>query len=192
MNKCDKTLEEKQNESLPPNISWPDVLEEKLTPSEDTAGNWVASTTGFERKGLRFGMDSSPASAEVKGSRQAEEGETERRQRQKGGGHQSQTTTGERERAEKVQKVQQHRCCLSALKGQIITCPRCCHCRPCWAGLHGGLESWLQVKKVTVHLHCTKDRRRRANVSSIERRVTSVVTELHVAAIFKRRWMLQD
>lgn len=82
MNKSDKTFEEKQNESLPPNISWPDVLEEKLTPSEDTTGKWVASTTSFERKGLRFGMDSSPASAEVKGSRQAEERETEKRKRQ--------------------------------------------------------------------------------------------------------------
>lgn len=75
MNKSTKTFEQEQNESLPPNISWPDVLEEKLTPSEDTTGKWVASTTSFERKGLRFGMESSPASAEVKGSRQAEETE---------------------------------------------------------------------------------------------------------------------
>lgn len=37
----------------------------------------MASTTIFERKGLRFGMESSPASAEVKGSGQAEERETE-------------------------------------------------------------------------------------------------------------------
>lgn len=67
----------KQNEPLPPNISWPDVLEEKLTPSEDMTGKWVASTTSFERKGLRFGMDSSPTSADVKGSMQAK-----RRQRE--------------------------------------------------------------------------------------------------------------
>lgn len=39
----------------------------------------MASTTIFERKGLRFGMESSPASAEVKGSTQAEERETEKR-----------------------------------------------------------------------------------------------------------------
>lgn len=77
-----KISEEKQNESLPPNISWPDVLEEKLTPSEDTTGKWVASTTSFERKGLRFGMESSPASAEVKGSTQAEERETEEESRE--------------------------------------------------------------------------------------------------------------
>lgn len=37
----------------------------------------MASTTSFERKGLRFGMDSSPASAEVKGSTQAKRRETE-------------------------------------------------------------------------------------------------------------------
>lgn len=64
---------------LPPNISWADVLEEKLTPSEDTTGKWVASTTSFDRKGLRLGMESSPASAEVKGSTQAEERETEKK-----------------------------------------------------------------------------------------------------------------
>ena len=65
---------------LPPNISWADVLEGKLTPSEDTTGMCAASTTIFERKGLRFGMESSPASAEVKGSRKAQRGreDTER------------------------------------------------------------------------------------------------------------------
>lgn len=77
MNKHDKTSE-KQNDLLPPNTSWPDVLEEKLTPSEDTTGKWVASTTSFERKGLRFGMESSPASVDVKGSMRAEERERER------------------------------------------------------------------------------------------------------------------
>lgn len=76
MNKHDKTSE-KQNDLLPPNTSWPDVLEEKLTPSEDTTGKWVASTTSFERKGLRFGMESSPASVDVKGSMRAEERERE-------------------------------------------------------------------------------------------------------------------
>lgn len=44
----------------------------------------MASTTSFERKGLRFGMDSSPASAEVKGSTQAEERETEKKRGQRG------------------------------------------------------------------------------------------------------------
>lgn len=33
----------------------------------------MASTTSFERKGFRFGMESSPASAEVKGSMQVAE-----------------------------------------------------------------------------------------------------------------------
>lgn len=32
----------------------------------------MASTTSFERKGLRFGMESSPASVDVKGSMRAE------------------------------------------------------------------------------------------------------------------------
>lgn len=39
----------------------------------------MASTTSFERKGLRFGMESSPASAEVKGSRQTEKKERQNR-----------------------------------------------------------------------------------------------------------------
>lgn len=110
--KSDKIFEEKQNESLPPNISWPDVLEEKLTPSEDTTGKWEASTTGFERKGLRFGMESSPASAEVKGSRQAQE-----RQRQEkdikewiGRVRQQQQQKEEGKHAEQVTEVQKHRC----------------------------------------------------------------------------------
>lgn len=38
----------------------------------------MASTTSFERKGLRFGMESSPASVDVKGSMRAEERERER------------------------------------------------------------------------------------------------------------------
>ena len=160
MNKSDKTFEEKQNESLPPNISWPDVLEEKLTPSEDTTGKWVASTTSFERKGLRFGMDSSPASAEVKGSMQAEEireKETEkRRQRQR---------RVERKRSDN----QRRRACRTGpestentdmLEEQLFTCPGCRHWKPCWAWLHGGLESWLQVKKVALHLHRTADGKR--------------------------------
>lgn len=37
----------------------------------------MASTTSFERKGLRFGMESSPASVDVKGSMRAEERERE-------------------------------------------------------------------------------------------------------------------
>lgn len=66
----------------------------------------MASTTSFDRKGLRFGMESSPASVEVKGSMQAE-GEKKRREtgekkkkndretrveRRGRGGDQSQTT----------------------------------------------------------------------------------------------------
>lgn len=37
----------------------------------------MASTTSFERKGLRFGMESSPASVDVKGSMRAEERDRE-------------------------------------------------------------------------------------------------------------------
>lgn len=78
----------------------------------------MASTTSFERKGLRFGMESSPASAEVKGSMQAEEEERrKRKQREKDrkgwrgrGGRQSQTTTREGGHAEQVNKVHRHRC----------------------------------------------------------------------------------
>lgn len=43
----------------------------------------MASTTSFERKGLRFGMESSPASAEVKGSRQSEEKRDREKRRKK-------------------------------------------------------------------------------------------------------------
>lgn len=39
----------------------------------------MASTTSFDRKGLRLGMESSPASAEVKGSTQAEERERQKK-----------------------------------------------------------------------------------------------------------------
>ena len=71
-------------------------------------------------------MESSPASAEVKGSMQAEEkereGERQRKQKKtetewRGrGGHQSQTTTREGEHAEQINKVQKkHRCWLEAL-----------------------------------------------------------------------------
>ena len=62
----------KKRRFLPQNISWLGVLEEKLTPSEDTTGRWTASTTGCVRKGFKFGMESSTASVEVKGSAQAE------------------------------------------------------------------------------------------------------------------------
>lgn len=157
MSKSGKTFKEKQNESLPPNISWPGVLEEKLTPSEDTTGKWVASTTSFERKGLRFGMDSSPASAEVKGSRQAEERETEKRQRQNRVERKSQTTTREGRACRKGPSPE-----TQALVGGVEdTWPRCCHWKPCWGWLHWGLEPWLQIKKVTLHLHCTADRKRK-------------------------------
>ena len=83
MNRTHRRCQEKQNESLPPNISWADVLEEKLTPSEETTGKCAASTTSFDRKGLRFGMESSPASAEVKGSMQARERSKERERGEK-------------------------------------------------------------------------------------------------------------
>ena len=56
---------------LPPNMSCPAVLEEKLSPSGDTTGAGAASTTSLLRKGLRFGMASSTASEEEKGSEQA-------------------------------------------------------------------------------------------------------------------------
>lgn len=62
---------------LPPKISWPDVLEEKLTPSDDITGRWAPSTTSLVRKGFRFGMESSTASEEEKGSEQAK-GEREK------------------------------------------------------------------------------------------------------------------
>lgn len=62
---------------LPPKISWPDVLEEKLTPSDDITGRWAPSITSLVRKGFRFGMESSTASEEEKGSEQAK-GEREK------------------------------------------------------------------------------------------------------------------
>lgn len=117
MNKIDET-EEKQNESLPPNISWPDVLEGKLTPSEDTTGKWVASTTSFERKGLRFGMESSPASAEVKGSMQAEERED--RETEKSGEEEVGIRVRQQPEKESMQnrspKSREHRCWLEVLE----------------------------------------------------------------------------
>jgi len=57
-----------KNSRLPPNISWLGVLEGKLTASEDTTGRWTGSTTGFVRKGFKFGMESSTASVDMKGS----------------------------------------------------------------------------------------------------------------------------
>lgn len=157
MHKSNKAFEEKQNELLPPNNSWPDVLEEKLTPSEDTTGKWVASTTSFERKGLRFGMESSPASAEVKGSMQTEERdrETDREGWTGRGGRQSQKTTREGVHAEQVSEVQKTQ--MAVRSGCTVTCPRCW--KPCWSGLHGGREGRMQVKEVSLHLHCTADRK---------------------------------
>lgn len=78
----------------------------------------MASTTSFERKGLRFGMDSSPASAEVKGSMQAEETERKRQRKrtktEKSGeeevGIRGQTTR-EGEHAEQVQKSPETQIC---------------------------------------------------------------------------------
>lgn len=157
MNKSDK---EKQNESLPPNISWPDVLEGKLTPSEDTTGKWVASTTIFERKGLRFGMESSPASAEVKGSGQAEERETETKKKTERkkkkewrgrGGHQSQQQEKESMQSPETQMFGWR--CRRRRRRRLFTCPRCRH----WKPRGTRLESWLQVKEVALHLHCTAD-----------------------------------
>lgn len=165
MNKHDKTSE-KQNDLLPPNTSWPDVLEEKLTPSEDTTGKWVASTTSFERKGLRFGMESSPASVDVKGSMRAEERERET-EKQKTEESEEQRKMWDSEsdnnkrKACRTNKVQKQMLVGTWWERWQFTCP-CCRCwKPCGAWLHGGLESRLQVKKVALHLHCTVDRRKK-------------------------------
>lgn len=158
MNRSDKTSEEKQNEPLPPNISWPDVLEEKLTPSEDTTGKWVASTTSFERKGLRFGMESSPASAEVKGSTQAERDREKGKKTEQSGEGEVGIRVRQKPEKESMQiwftRVLKQSCWLKATP---LTCPRCSHWKPCGAWLHGGLESRLQVKEVTLHLHRPAD-----------------------------------
>lgn len=74
----------------------------------------MASTTIFERKGLRFGMESSPASAEVKGSGQAEERETEtkkkteRKKKKKSGEEEVGIRVNNKRR--RACKVQKHRC----------------------------------------------------------------------------------
>lgn len=59
---------------LPLNNSWLGVLEEKLTASEDRGGEETASTE-LERKGFKFGMESSTLSEEVSGSTQSLETE---------------------------------------------------------------------------------------------------------------------
>lgn len=77
----------------------------------------MASTTSFERKGLRFGMDSSPASAEVKGSMQAER-ETER---EKGGKRQNRV---ERKRwASESDNNQRRRACRTESPQSSNTAP---------------------------------------------------------------------
>lgn len=159
----DKTSEEKQNELLPPNISWPDVLEGKLTPSEDTTGKWVASTTSFERKGLRFGMESSPASVEVKGSMQAEERETAKKKIQKRVERKRWISKSDNKRRSacrtKVTESRDEDVGWRRWGWKQFTCPCCCHWKPCGTWMHCGLESRLQVKKVTLHLHCAGDRK---------------------------------
>lgn len=139
--------------SLPPNISWADVLVEKLTPSEDTTGKWEASTTSFEWKGLRFGMDSSPASAEVKGSTgRQKERERDRRKWNRP------KTSGE-ELVDVRKESMQSRSKKDAggdreLRRWRSTCPRRRHREPWRGGLHGWLERGLKVKQVTLHFHC--------------------------------------
>lgn len=59
----------------------------------------MASTTSFDRKGLRLGMESSPASAEVKGSTQAEEKERDRKKRVERKRWASESDNNERRRA---------------------------------------------------------------------------------------------
>lgn len=62
---------------LPLNISWLGVLEGKLTASEDRGGG--TASTGLERKGFKFGMESSTLSEEVNGSTQPSETENKTR-----------------------------------------------------------------------------------------------------------------
>lgn len=54
----------------------------------------MASTTSLERKGFRFGMESSPASAEVKGSMQVEGGGGREDKKRGRGGRQSESNDG--------------------------------------------------------------------------------------------------
>lgn len=98
-------------------------------------------------------MESSPASAEVKGSTQAEERETEK----KGVERKSQTTMREDEHAEQVTRVQKAQMVRG---GRSVTCPRCGCGEPAGAGRHGGLESRLQVEEVALHPHCTAEEKR--------------------------------
>ncbi len=73
------------SKTTPPNTSWIGVLEDRLSASEDAVGRWTASTTGSERKGFEFGMDSSTASAaEVKGSEWTEGEKRRRRKKEEG------------------------------------------------------------------------------------------------------------
>lgn len=97
-------------------------------------------------------MESSSASAEVKGSTQAEERETEKKGWR--GGRQSQTTTREDKHAEHVTQIQKTRMVRG---GCSVTCPRCCCGEPARAGRHCGLESRLQVEEVALHLHCAAE-----------------------------------
>lgn len=96
-------------------------------------------------------MESSSASAEVKGSTQAEERETEKKGWR--GGRQSQTTR-EDKHAEHVTQIQKTRMVRG---GCSVTCPRCCCGEPARAGRHCGLESRLQVEEVALHLHCAAE-----------------------------------
>lgn len=125
---------------LPPKISWPDVLEEKLTPSDDITGRWAPSTTSLVRKGFRFGMESSTASEEEKGSEQAK---------------------GERERIKQEDirtrlKLTQRRLNLRWSHAKGLTSPSRGHRG---SGLHAWLKVSLQVKEVALHLQGTEDQK---------------------------------
>ncbi len=131
---------------LPPKISWPDVLEEKLTPSDDITGRWAPSTTSLVRKGFRFGMESSTASEEEKGSEQAK---------------------GERERVRVEQEDIRTRLKLTQRRLQHAESLRRSHAKgltsPCHGHRGSGLHTWLKVslqdEEVALHLQGTEDQK---------------------------------
>lgn len=116
----------------------------------------MASTTSFDRKGLRFGMESSPASVEVKGSMQAEE--REKRETENDSGEEEENRV--RQQQQEKDSMQSHGVGWRTMRRgtkQRFTCPRCGYWESRGGRLHGGLEGWLQVKKVTLHLDRTAD-----------------------------------
>lgn len=129
---------------LPPKISWPDVLEEKLTPSDDITGRWAPSTTSLVRKGFRFGMESSTASEEEKGSEQAK-GERERVEQE-----------DIRTRLKLTQRRLRHAESLRRSHAKGLTSP----CRGHrGSGLHTWLKVSLQDEEVALHLQGTEDQK---------------------------------